>query len=35
VTDMEWAKRQGATAYLVKPTKEDELLALVEKTLGA
>ena len=34
VTDMEWAKRQGATGYLVKPAKEDELLAIVEKTLG-
>lgn len=33
-TDMEWAKRQGATAYLVKPASEDDLLAAVEAALG-
>lgn len=33
-TDMEWAKRQGATSYLVKPASEEELLAAVEQALG-
>ena len=34
VTDMEWAKRQGATGYLVKPAKEDELFAAIDAALG-
>ena len=34
VTDMEWAKRQGATGYLVKPANEDELFAAVDEALG-
>ncbi len=33
-TDMEWAKRQGATDYLVKPVSSDDLLAAVDKLLG-
>lgn len=33
-TDMEWAKRQGATSYLVKPASEAELLAAVEQALA-
>lgn len=35
VTDMEWAKRQGATAYLVKPASDEDLLAKVDEVLGA
>lgn len=34
VTDMEWAKRQGASGYLVKPANTEDLLALVEETLA-
>jgi twitching motility two-component system response regulator PilH len=34
VTDMEWAKRQGASGYLVKPASEAELLAAVDEALG-
>ena len=33
-TDIEWAKRQGAQAYLVKPAKESELMAAVEAALA-
>lgn len=33
-TDMEWAKRQGATSYLVKPASEEDLLAAVDAALG-
>jgi len=33
-TDMEWAKRQGAQAYIVKPAKEDELLAAIDTALS-
>ena len=34
VTDMEWAKRQGATGYLVKPPQEDELLKAIDEALA-
>jgi twitching motility two-component system response regulator PilH len=27
--DMEWAKKQGAAAYLVKPAREPEMLAAI------
>ncbi|MGV6858538.1 MAG: response regulator [bacterium] len=33
-TDMLWAKRQGAEAYLVKPAKEKQLLACINNILG-
>ena len=33
-TDMEWARRQGATEYLVKPADEATLLATVERLLA-
>ncbi len=32
-TDIEWAKRQGAVEYLVKPVNADVIIAAVEKTL--
>ena len=32
--DMEWAKRQGATDYLVKPVHADAITAAVEKVLS-
>ncbi|MGD8235069.1 MAG: response regulator [Chromatiales bacterium] len=34
-TDRVWAKRQGASDYLVKPVKEEELLALIDSLLKA
>lgn len=34
VTDMEWAKRQGASGYLVKPASEADLIAAVDEALG-
>lgn len=33
-TDMMWAKRQGAKAYLVKPVKEKELVNAVNELLS-
>ena len=33
-TYMEWAKRQGATSYIVKPVNEDDLLAAVDQALA-
>jgi len=33
-TDIEWAKRQGAQAYLVKPAKEADLLAAIDAALA-
>lgn len=33
-TDIEWAKRQGAQAYIVKPADEDELMAAVNAALA-
>lgn len=33
-TDMEWAKRQGAAAYLIKPVSAEQLLAAVAEALG-
>lgn len=33
-TDMMWAKRQGAKAYIVKPVKEKELLNAINQTLS-
>ncbi len=33
-TDMEWAKRQGAADYLVKPVDADTIIAVVKKTLS-
>jgi len=32
-TDKVWAERQGASAYIIKPAKEKELLALIDKLL--
>jgi len=32
-TDKVWAERQGASAYIIKPAKEKELLALIAKLL--
>ncbi|MEJ2316126.1 MAG: response regulator [Gammaproteobacteria bacterium] len=32
-TDRVWAKRQGASDYLVKPVKEEELLPLIDGLL--
>jgi len=32
-TDKVWGERQGAKAYLVKPPKNDELIAEIEKLL--
>ena len=34
ITDKIWALRQGAMGYLVKPVKENELLATVNNLLG-
>ena len=34
-TDREWGMRQGATDYMVKPVKADELLAKVKSLLGS
>jgi twitching motility two-component system response regulator PilH len=33
-TDREWGMRQGAKDYMVKPVKNDELLAKVSGLLG-
>jgi twitching motility two-component system response regulator PilH len=33
-SDKAWAKMQGAQDFLVKPVKQDELLAMVKKLLG-
>lgn len=33
-TDIEWAKRQGAQAYMVKPVDEKELIDVVNEALG-
>ena len=33
-TDRVWALRQGAKEYLVKPVREDDLLAKVNRLLG-
>lgn len=33
ITDRMWAMRQGATAYMIKPTPKDELLSTVAKHL--
>ncbi|TNF93453.1 MAG: response regulator [Gammaproteobacteria bacterium] len=32
-TDMEWAKRQGAKGYVVKPVDENELMTMVNANL--
>jgi len=32
-TDKVWAERQGASAYIIKPAAEKELLALIDKLL--
>ncbi len=32
-SDMLWAKRQGARAYLVKPTREKQLVETIEQIL--
>jgi len=34
-TDMEWARRQGATDYLVKPVDADAITAATDKVLSA
>ncbi|MGF1546903.1 MAG: response regulator [Thiotrichales bacterium] len=34
-SDMLWAKRQGAKAYLVKPANEKQLLGCIRDILGA
>jgi len=34
-TDKVWAKRQGATEYLIKPTKEKPLMICVNQLLSA
>ncbi|HEY9200658.1 MAG TPA: response regulator, partial [Gammaproteobacteria bacterium] len=31
--DKVWAERQGASGYLIKPAKEDELIAAINKLL--
>jgi len=33
-TDKEWARRQGATEYLVKPVKEGDLIGKIRSVLG-
>lgn len=33
-SDKAWAKMQGATEYLVKPVKADELVGTIKKLLG-
>lgn len=33
-SDMEWAKRQGATGYLVKPASESDLVKAIDGALG-
>lgn len=33
-TDKVWGERQGASAYLVKPVQEQELVATIKKLLG-
>ncbi len=33
-TDKVWGKRQGAAGYIVKPPKEDELIAQINELLG-
>jgi twitching motility two-component system response regulator PilH len=33
-TDMAWGMRQGATDYIVKPPREDELIARINKLVG-
>ncbi len=32
-TDKVWAERQGASGYIIKPAKEDELIAAINKLL--
>ncbi len=32
-TDKVWAERQGASAYIIKPAKEKELIAMINKFL--
>lgn len=34
-TDLEWAKRQGAADYLVKPVDVDAITAAIDKALSA
>jgi len=34
-TDVLWAKRQGAKAYLVKPAKEKDLMKTIKEMLGS
>ncbi|KRG40755.1 two-component system response regulator [Stenotrophomonas pictorum JCM 9942] len=33
-TDMAWGMRQGATDYIVKPPREDDLIARINKLVG-
>jgi len=33
-TDKAWGMRQGATDYIVKPPREDELIARINKLVG-
>jgi twitching motility two-component system response regulator PilH len=33
-TDRIWGMRQGARDYIVKPTRESELIARINKVLG-
>jgi twitching motility two-component system response regulator PilH len=33
-TDRVWAKRQGASEYLVKPVSQNDLLSSIQKLLG-
>lgn len=33
-TDKVWGKRQGAVGYIVKPPREDELVAEINRALG-
>jgi len=33
-SDVQWAKRQGASAYIVKPAKESHLVECIGKLLG-
>jgi len=32
-TDKVWAKRQGASAYIIKPATEEELISAIDKLL--
>ena len=34
-TDKAWGLRQGAKDYIVKPPREDELIARINEALGA